>query len=302
MPSNDDSVLAELIGSGEQEYLVVERGGDLLGAVGIKLSADRRTAEVGTAMVAPEHRTGAVTRRIFVNVTRYIRDNTHNCEYYFADAVTTHDRSQRLLAKLDTGFRTGFLFLNMVRRFAFVGLSDLRDGYESPLFVYLFKKFPDIRQLFAPPAHKDMARALLENLGISAEVATRPAEEVTPRSILHIQSFEVAGFGHIDVATPGKDLSQRLSRSLLGLMEQGIEGINVNITADAPLPEDLDDDLAALYLVFCGLTFRPGGKVMLAYSLVLKPLEFDEIRLSDPVSQQLLEHIKAQCARLGDQD
>lgn len=288
----DADWLGKFIASGQGEYLVVECEGRLVGAFAFKFFGDRlQYVEVGSAMIHPEFRTGSAVRRLFVMMSKYVKENPRDCDFFMSDAVTTHARSQRLLHKVADGFRPMSLFLGMVPPASYIGINEDAAERESTVYMYQFKKPFGVDRIFVPALHREIVTELLENANLSLEVDAGtdgfvPAEETT---------FELTDWGicaFVNFTALGLDWVSNVARTVLSLLASGVEGINVNISATGPLPADLDQRLGELNLVFSGVSLQSLDQVSLSYCFAIRPFNYSRIHLADPVAQKLLDHMQ----------
>ena len=293
----DPERMAGEIASRARDTVILEQGGKLICAFAIQYPHDGAvSAELGSAMILPEYRTPGTVRMLMRETARYLDANPRGCDFFVSHAVTGHDRSQRMLHRVGGGFRVLSLFLGMVPKPSFIGISENTVDRETLAFVYLMKGAVQARRVYVPQRHRGISLELLANARMDREVLTDtvdgPGEGLTE---LEITRNGTRGFGIVDITSWGRDWEQELTRAVVSLLVSGIESIGVNFPADRPLPALLDERLLGLHLVFCGLMPRSLDAVALSYCLAVRPIDPDGIHLHDPVAKRLLEHIVSQC-------
>ena len=290
----DEVTLKRYIEEKLYDITVVEHGSKVIGAYAMKYSdAAHSSAELGSAMISPEYRSASAGALILREISGYVQANPYDCAFFMSTAVTSHARSQRMLARVHNGFKPLNLCLNMLLPPEFIGINDRAGGRESLLFVYHLNHALRAGRLYATAAkHLPITSELLAQTGSDIEVRAEFAEPETLESQISIRRFDSQRFAIISIESLGKDWFTALGKAIFSAIVAGVESVKVAIPASTPLPHDMETKLSGLNLVFCGLSLRSLEKVDHVYCLTTKPVDFGQIKLHDPVAQKLLAHIE----------
>ena len=290
----DAELLKKIISERLYDIMLIEHGGNIIGAVAFKYpAADGRWAELGTAMISPQYRSAAASILIMRMVNDYIQTNSRQCEFFLSSAVTTHVMSQKMLSRVHLGFMPWMIFLNMVPRPDFIGIDHNRDGRESCLYVYhLNQKLKVTRLHITSSIHLPIIHELIANTGNDIEIATECSDPENLNSTISVNQIDSLQLATLSIELLGSDWFTALSKEIFSAVVAGMESILVLIPASRPLPKDMEPMLRDLNLVFCGLYLQSLEKIDLAYGLSIKPVDFSLIKLHSPVAQNLLSHIE----------
>ena len=291
----DAEMLKTIIGEKLYDIMLIEHGCKVIGAVAFKYpEGDGRWAELGTAMISPEYRSGAASILIMRMVTAYIQTNSRQCDFFMSSAVTSHVLSQKMLSRVHQGFIPWMIFLNMVPRPDFIGINHSRGGgRESGLFVYhLSQKLKTKRLHITSSVHLPIIHELIANTGNDIEIATEFSDPENLNSNISVKQIDSLQLATLSIESLGSDWFTALSKKIFSAVVAGIESILVMIPTSRPLPSDMERMLTDLNLVFCGLSLQSLKRIDLAYCLSTKPVDFSLIKLHSPVARNLLRHIE----------
>jgi anti-sigma regulatory factor (Ser/Thr protein kinase)/N-acetylglutamate synthase-like GNAT family acetyltransferase len=290
----DADMLKTLIAENRYDIKVIEHGNKVIGAFAFKYSKGlARSAELGSAMISPAYRNASASALILRGVNDYVRTNPLNCQFFMSSAVTSHVRSQKMLARIHQGFKPWLLYLNMVPRPEFIGLTQGSGERESGLYVYHPNQKLNVSRIYATsPIHLPIIHELLANSGYPIEAVAEfaaPGNEEFKATVEQVESLQ---FATIAIDSLGSDWFTALSKKIFSAFVAGRVSIQVTIPSARPLPKDMERMLTDLNLVFCGLALQSLDRIDLAYCLSTTPVDFDQIKLHDPVAQKLLQHIQ----------
>lgn len=289
--------LRQGMADGRYEITVAENEGRIAGAYTVKHPASGAPwAEMGSAMVRPEYRTTRTLIYMIKAMGDYMAANPRDCDYFTSHMVTSHPRSQKALAKIQPPFQPLFLFPNMVPHTDFIGISQGNVWRESLIWGFSILRPPAARTLYAPAARHGILRRLLDNTDFGpvttlAEATAQPGEGPTR---LEVERVPQQGFAMIRLAAAGADWSTVLTRELMRLVGAGMANVSVSIPSTAPLPPDLENQMASLTMLFSGLHLHDLDSLDLVYCLTTQRINFDGIELHDPVAEELREHMRAE--------
>lgn len=293
------------------DVMVVEVDQRIIGAVSIKYSDfDPKSAELGSAMVHPDYRKTRAAFMIFRETSRYHKENPRQVDFFVTFLVTTHAQSQKGVAKVHKGYKPLSISLNMIPRPNYIAIKEIAGTRESLLNAYHLNGPLAVEQIHAPARHAEIVRELLEESGNAVTVSTASAEygaacppNQTPNQTpnrtpnrTRLSSFVIDSLQSaiVTVETLGEEWFPTLCQTLLSKATSGCKTIIVSLPTQDPLPGDLDERLAGLGLIFCGLSLRSLQDVRLSYVLISEPVDFSVIELFSPVARKLLAHIEEQ--------
>jgi len=223
---------------------------------------------------------------------KYHKENPRNCNFFVSYAVTTHTRSQKALAKIHQGYKPLSISLNFIPRPEYIGIEDKTDDRETLLNVYHLNDRLTIDRLYAPAGQVEVIETLMENTGNDISIistSSTPEKSETSLSDFKIESIKSA---IIAVESFGLNWVAALNKKIFSCITSGIESIIVNIPTNDPLPPELEENLADLNIIFCGLSLSSLAEINLSYCLTTKPVDFSLIKLDSPVAQKLLNQIE----------
>lgn len=290
----DAEKLKTIINEKLYDIMLIEHGCNVVGAVAFKYpTADGRWAELGTAMVSPEYRSGAAGILIMRMVNAYVQSNSRQCEFFMSSAVTSHVLSQKMLSRVHQGFKPWMIFLNMVPRPDFIGIDHNRGGRESGLYVYHPNQKLKVKRLhITSSVHLPIIHELIANTDNEIEVVAEFSDPEISTSIMSVEQIDSVQLATLSVESLGYDWFTVLRKELFSAVVAGMESVLVLIPASRPLPMEIEQRLMDLNLVFCGLSLQSLERIDLAYCLSTKPVDFSLIKLHSPVARSLLSHIE----------
>lgn len=281
------------------DVVVVEIEQRIIGAISIKYSDfDPKSAELGSAMVHPDFRQTRALLLIIREMSRYHEENPRQVDFFVTFLVTTHAKSQKAVAKVHTGYKPLSISLNMIPRPNYIAIKEIAGTRESLLNAYHLNGPLAVEQIHAPARHAGIIRELLEESGNAVAVSTALADYSTAHTPTptRISSFVIDALQSaiVTVETLGEAWFPDLCKILLAKATAGCKTVIVSLPTLEPLPGDLDERLAGLGLIFCGLSLRSLEDIRLSYILISEPVDFSVIELFSPVARKLLSHIEEQ--------
>jgi len=283
------------------EITLIEHGNKVIGAFAIKYpDAARTSAEVGNAMIAPEYRSGSAGGMIFREVINYVQANPHHCDFFMSYAVTSHIRSQKMLGRVHNGFKPLMICLNKMPQPTFVGITHKAIDRETGLCVYHLNQKMRLGKLYAVTAsHSQIINELIAGMGNDVDVRAEFAEPENVETPTTVERSDSLRYVTFTIESVGRDWFTSLSGKIFTAISSGMESVTVTIPSGTPLPQDMAGRLKDLNLVFCGLSLRSLDRIDHTYCLSTRPVNFEQIKLHDPVSRKLLAQMEQAYCRAG---
>lgn len=294
----DEKVFAKAIEDQDIVSIIVETGeGKIVGNCMLHF-ASPYMAEVGSLMTAPHYRATSATAILVKETLRVMRNSTFNDTLFYANLVTTHTNSQRLM-QVGRLLPIGLL-LSLCDCARFLGINEVTNQRESCVFVVLSTRLKG-RNLtaYAPPEHQKIIDKLLTNIGMSI---TWPTEEWLPLpSCTHLTTTPYTKnlVMEIQVNEFGLDFSTILKKQTLEIQQNGFLTCLLTFPLDKASPVEIDQILKDNKYFFSGLQIKKDGKWYLLYTnLFHQRFQFASIALHDPIAIELRHYMEEQYLQL----
>jgi len=278
MRLNESGELISIVAIDEQEHVVghcaLERPG--LGLV----------AEVGEAMVLPEHR----HHHLLDLMRQALEEEAKRLGLVglSGDAVTHHVYSQKTEERFH-GEPTGIMLG------ALPASADHLEGvYPQRLsFLNCFKYLssPDTVVYHLPPHHREIARKITQQLGRTVEFAEAPSGS-------HPGKLETSYApdwqrGLIEVRQAGTALATEIDQAFKTMRDtSGAQAVFVDLPLGEPETADLCVELEKLGFFFSGLKIRdPGIGDALRLQFLSAPIDFTLLKIDAEFARELLDYI-----------
>ncbi len=289
----DVEILKYHIKEEKSHIIIVENKDKIIGATSIKFSEfNPKSAELSSTMVNPDYRKSSAVLRLFRVLNQYHKENPRNLEFFETFLVTTHTLSQRGVAKIHNGYKPFSISLGMIPRPDYIDIKDKNDDRESLLNSYHLNDQLQIKKIFVSPNNQEIINDIINNAGNELILSTKSEDPVD--SISQISNFRIDTIKSaiVNIESFGIDWFTDLRKEIYNLTMSGIKTIIVSIKSDKPLPNDMENKLSNLNLIFTGLSLQSLQDIRLSYMLITEPVDFDSIKLDDPIAKKLLQHIK----------
>lgn len=238
--------------TGKEKLGVITRSEDgrALGYFAILKKEDSNIAEVGEAVVSPNHRRQGIMSGMMEHLIKVARD--HHLLALFGKAVTIHPVSQRVNQKF--GFKATGLMLLETNNVIYKGFDE---DYPQPVSVVidvLPLQKPEEKELYLPAKHADVILETYSELELPVTNQHPKSYKMADKSEAELQINYSDSTSLIIVENYGPDFSSVLNEMLDSLIEQ--ENPNV-IYLDLPLENEATpsqfNKLEELGFIYCGL-------------------------------------------------
>jgi anti-sigma regulatory factor (Ser/Thr protein kinase)/GNAT superfamily N-acetyltransferase len=251
-----------------------------------------KVAEIGAAVVIPQHRRRGLMRRLLEYLITVAEKRGLIALY--GDAFSMHTISQNVNLKF--GMRETALQLGVVPPKS-IGIMTEKGlgGAGNVITFYKYLKEPEAYEVFLPPQHSDILKTIYENLGITRlfgsfnkPLAEQPADE----SEIHLSFKPLNKEAFIEVIRLGQDLERRIKAKLLELTNKGFNAVFVDLNLKDPLTLTAIDMLEEIGFFFSGLLpdYSNGDILRLQYYNTI--VDYSEIEVFSPFAVELVEYVK----------
>lgn len=294
-PESYDVVrLKKYIKDGQYDVFITEINGKIVGSFSMKYSTDgSKSAELSGAMIHPSYRNSKVFIVYIIEVSKYHKDNPKNIDFFVSYAVTTHIKSQKGLERVNNGYKPMAIPLNMLPSPNFIGIKDLSGERETQVNYYYLNKPFELSKIFVPKPHAEIIKELIENTETSLEICTETAGvwgDTQIKTVEYLSALSVV----LHIENVGKDWYSTIVKSVIKELSTGYRSILINLPTNIPLPIEVNDKLAELNFIFCGLTLSSLKEVRLTYVFCSDSVDFSKIKIFNPVAKKLFQHIQEQ--------
>ncbi|MGJ0507096.1 MAG: hypothetical protein ACR652_08155 [Methylocystis sp.] len=263
--------------------------GEIVGHVALEREPGARIAERGQAVVLPTYRGHRLLERMTERLSR--QAETIGLTGVFAQPVTIHTFSQRNDDR--AGMPVCAAMLGMLPEDVLPkGLTiPTRGQRQSLLLSFRFLAQPGEREIYAPPAYRDVIQDIAARLGLAA----RFCEEAGPsaeHSVIEVK-MERIGAASIRVEAIGAAIGTELRQAFSDVMSLGADHVQIC----APLQDPALPRLAAcareLGFYFCGLgpAFLGDHDALLLQS-AKQPVDVTKLQLFADHARELVRFIE----------
>ena len=215
--------------------LAVTGQDEIVGHCALNLWSDNpQIAEMGQGVVVPEYR----SLGCFAKLTKYLMGvaRSQGLKGVFGQAVTIHPFTQK--TALQRGMRDCALFLCLVPlTVEYKGLGTEPSSRGSVLVQFKYLDKPTATEVYAPPQHAEILRAIYDNLDAETipHILT-PPERVTAKgeSVYKINLFRALNFARIRVDRYGSDIVSDIRHELRELCLQRWDIIHLILSLSDP--------------------------------------------------------------------
>ncbi len=256
-------------------------------------------AEAGMLMSRPEYRMNRALLRLTRMQYDFVTEGKEGLRVLYSKLVTSHTRSQRLLAAYR--FTPTALKLSVHDQAEFVGLETDEEHRESLLYALTAPNGFAPATLFVPQNHLEITQTLLAPLK-SITLSTQSRAPQTAQTAIDVKSDEEERYASVTIKTFGQDWAKTLRQTLHRLDTQGVITVHLHLPAHAPLPENLDEILFDLELLYSGAVIKTLEKWELVYTLLQgQRFDFEAMQLHEPNAKALRDYIQTQYRRLKEE-
>lgn len=286
--------LAEALKNGSIASIVSELNGEIIGHVGLAYHSDYPDcAEIGMLMVSPEYRQ---TRLTFI-LSKKFKELILNKEEYRKNIFTTvsttdHTASQHMIQKLASLY-PAMLMISACPRADYEKDSEIIHSKRETLVFGIKLTYESEATIYLPTTHQPVMTALFEQLNANLTLSDQEEMTYADETKISIEPFELSYSANIILHSCATDWSEVVRKTIYKLRCDGIKTINIMVPAWVPLPKDMRESMKKLNAFFAGTPIFEKDKWYIAYiCLDSEIVDFEEIKIYNPASQNLLAHIQ----------
>jgi anti-sigma regulatory factor (Ser/Thr protein kinase) len=250
--------------------------------------------EAGGLMTRPEYRRSMAGMRLLKTQHRYpLKENT-SILMVESNLVTSHTGSQRITKSMK--------FVPLALKLSVHEHADFRDIEAAknlnPRETLLYSVWaPQGRStpftIFTPATHCDIIKELLANIGFPVTVSSETRTIEPGESRFDIDKKEEYALAIIYIKHLSGGWCKKLKSMRRTLSIDGFSTIQLQIPADAPLPADINEQLAEAGFFFSGIMPKTTERWQLLYTFLNnQKFDFSSITLIDPVAVRLRDYVE----------
>ncbi|MGE4292775.1 MAG: hypothetical protein AB7E32_11250 [Desulfovibrio sp.] len=272
--------------------ILVEANGVIVGNSAFSFSPRMpRCVGSGSLMVRRAFRQSRAIIHLLNAISAFINENTVGADLYYATVVTTHTGSQKAGAR--EGWKPLALILSLAGAVDFRGIKHSGNERESYLVYVRPARLPEIPVLHLPQRHHEVMAPLLAQAGYHSALSAQATPPLEHDTRFFTEEFPEHGSAFLTVAQLGQDFAIRLKKKIFSLNSKGMRTVIIYISACRSIPPDLDNTMAHVNAIFTGLKPVSAHECLLVYCALPGAVDFDCIRVIDPLALRLREHCRA---------
>jgi anti-sigma regulatory factor (Ser/Thr protein kinase) len=268
-----------------------EQGEVVVNSAYLRAPSCREMVEAGMLMSAPEYRKNRSLLKLSREQSRFVKSAESGVRVAFANLVTAHDRSQKLVKAY--GFVPTAIKLSVHDQAEFIGIESAEKRRESLLYAIMAPHGVDDSVLYLPAMHHEVTAALLQDFdNVRLDAKSQPAD--AEHTELTIHPIEAEQRAELVFESMGKDWFERLRIAVRELEADGCITFHLRLPADRPLPDELESKLRKLRFFFSGILLKTLDQWELLYTaLYAQRFDFGHMVLADERGQKLLAEIRS---------
>ena len=250
----------------------------------------REMVEAGMLMSAPEYRKNRSLLRVSRAQIRFLKEKDQGVQVGYANLVTTHTRSQKLVKAY--GFLPTALKLSVHEQAEFVGIDSGEKRRESLLYAIFAPHDVGATTIHLPAHWHEVTAELLQDFK-AVKLADQTAPPKRDASKLVVNPIEAEQRAELVFELLGKDWFEVLRKAIWELEADGCITFHLRFPSDQPLPPDFEEGLSRLRFFYTGVVLKTLGEWELLYTaLYAQRFDFDAVVLADERGIKLLESVK----------
>lgn len=249
--------------------------------------------EIGAAFTKPQFRGMGCLNTL----NDYLIDFAHRQKLpgIYSKAVTTHEYSQKALAKI--AFNPCGILIGFTGRKVFVGMSKNLSQRETLILYYrLLQNYPPVG-IYCPPQHREIILSLCQINKLSViELSDRiPNREENPAilSRIDVEVNERLNYVNIYIPQYGQDLLQEILLRIKTLAQRKNEAFNIYLDLTNPYTVALCSELEKNEFFFAGIFPSAPVPYLILQYLNNVYIDYQQITVNSAYCRELLDYIKA---------
>jgi len=266
---------------------------EIIGHIGLirsKYSFD--IAESAMMMVSPRYRKSMAVLRLLKTQYKVLKEKKHGFKFYYANLVTSHDVSQRLVVHFD--LKPFALKLSVHEHSEILEMKTIKTQRESHLYSIAFIDENKVNlKLFIPSKHNEIVKKIFSESPVSLELSKSVCDYKSSSALFVTDKLKKESVGEIKIKTFGNGLYKELKQIVKQLYLDSCKTIYLYIPVDKPLPDMLEDELRKLGFFFCGITMESINKWYMLYtSLSYQVFDFKKVMLYVDTAKELGKYVQ----------
>lgn len=251
----EPDLLAELVRAGHHLATVaVTPTGRIVGHLATKVARpDDTVGMLGLLAIDPAYRSFGITQQIgFVHVVRLVESGFVG---QFSEAVTVHDRSQRIALR-SGGHEVGLLLGAQSSALELAGFDVDTSQRHSVMLLFAGLGAIDPRSVHVPQAYEAIAGRIYSECGLTRALqrrSPRPPRRSTVTTRFKVQFSQEGGVARVQVERFGHDFDKALQAQLRVLRLNRYEVIYLFLPLGDPMTSFYGDGLQSMGLSFAGI-------------------------------------------------
>ena len=273
-------------------YVAVTETGEVVAHFALLPRPNQRAAEVGIAVVVPEHRKKKLMKTLLHMLI--VEAKHRGFLVLYGNAFTMHILSQKTNLKFDfceSALQLGVFPPGTIGIMCDKGLKGA--GNVITFFKYL--KYPSEGEIFLPTRHAEILKEIYTGLGVKKEFKTGPPDPSPPQrkeSEIHLSIKPFHKTAYVEIIKTGQDLGKRLKAKRMELADKGFNAIYVDLGLESPETPWAVERLEEIGFFFSGLfpEFYSADALRLQYYMT--DVLYDEIETASPFAGKLKEYVQ----------
>jgi anti-sigma regulatory factor (Ser/Thr protein kinase)/GNAT superfamily N-acetyltransferase len=253
---------------------------------------NRKSAEVGVAVVVPEHRKKKLMKILLHKLV--VEAKKRGFLALYGNAFTMHTLSQRTNLKFDfseSALQLGVFPPGTIGIMCDKGLK----GAGNVLTFFKYLKYPTENEIFLPIRHEKTLKKIYTGLGIKKEFKTgslNPAPPKREESEIYLSIKPFHKTAYVEIKEAGLDLDRRLKAKRMELADKDFNAIYVDLDLSNPHTPWAAEKLEEIGFFFSGLfpEFYASDALRLQYYMT--DVIYDEIETASEFALELKNYVQ----------
>jgi hypothetical protein len=219
-------------------------------------------------------------------------DGKYNFKLFYANLVTSHDISQRLITNFN--LKPFALKLSVHEQSEILDIDTNYTQRETHLYSLSFiKQNIETFNIFIPSKHNTIVKKLFDSISLVPNISNKTLKPIRTDTQFNIENFVKEFLVEIKVESFGNNLYQNLKKILKRYSVDGYKTIHLHIPLNKPLPETLESDLNKLGFFFSGVIAKSIDRWYILYATIeYQKFDFNKIVLYKDLAKDLFNYIK----------
>jgi len=262
-----------------------------------KYSSD--IAESSAMMVAPKYRKSiAILKLLNVN-HKDLTDMVFGFKMFCGNMVTAHEKAQRVVTPY--GLRPFAFKFSIHPSTELIAIDKDTTQRDTNLYcLSVLDKNINKVKIFLPEKHKNISKKMLDNIDFPADISSESYSYEELNSEIKINRTKNDLLSEIYVKQFGKDLYNKLRKTIKDLSAEGYRTIHLKVPAFNPLPETIEYELNGLEFFFSGIIAESVNDWYILYTLLInQKFNFGKVIAYSDIAKELLNYVENESVLSG---